>query len=87
MVERQARAPDRGTVNRKQHSRYLTARQTDIIARIANGQDDPTMARELGLSNETIRTHVRAIRDKLGARTRAQAVALAHSQGHIKGKQ
>ena len=42
-------------------------------------------AERLGISPETVRTHVRNAMNKLGARTRAQAIAIAMRDGEIPG--
>ena len=42
-------------------------------------------AEQLGISPETVRTHVRNAMNKLGARTRAQAIAVAMRDGEIPG--
>ena len=44
-----------------------------------------TAAERLGISPETVRTHVRNAMNKLGARTRAQAIAIAMRDGEIPG--
>ena len=50
---------------------------------LATGATDGEAADLLGLSPATVQTHVRNAKMKLGARTRAQAVALAVTQGLI----
>jgi DNA-binding CsgD family transcriptional regulator len=40
-------------------------------------------AGQLGISPETVRTHVRNAMNKLGARTRAQAIAVALRDGEM----
>ena len=55
----------------------LTPREYEVLAHIAHGEDSPEIARELVISTETVRTHVRNLCSKLRARTRAQAVFLA----------
>jgi DNA-binding CsgD family transcriptional regulator len=42
-------------------------------------------AEQLGISPETVRTHVRNAMNKLGARTRAKAIAVAMRDGEIPG--
>ena len=65
------RAPGRG------HSRGPTARERQILSMLASGDTDVQIAGKLGLSPATVQTHVRNAKAKLGARTRAQAVAMA----------
>ncbi|NBH10152.1 response regulator transcription factor [Amycolatopsis sp. SID8362] len=62
-------------------SDQLTQRQLDILTQIAAGRRYSEIARELGLSVSTIRTHVKHITDRLAARDRAHAVALGYELG------
>ena len=55
----------------------LTRRQRQILQLYADGQSTARVAKRLGLSAETIRTHTKAILARLGARDRAHAVAIA----------
>ena len=50
---------------------------------LADGDTDVQVADKLDLSPATVQTHVRNAKAKLGARTRAQAVALALRRGMI----
>lgn len=50
---------------------------------LAEGLSGAAIAKQLVLSPETVRTHVRNAMDKLGASTRSQAVALALEEGQI----
>jgi DNA-binding CsgD family transcriptional regulator len=60
-----------------------TAREREILGLLAAGATDEQIAQMLELSPATVQTHVRNAKAKLGARTRAQAVALALQQGLI----
>lgn len=55
----------------------LTRRQRQILQHYADGHSTAQVARRLGLSAETVRTHTKAILARLRARDRAHAVALA----------
>lgn len=57
--------------------RSPTAREREVLALLAGGATDGQIATMLELSPATVQTHVRNAKAKLGARTRAQAVALA----------
>jgi PAS domain S-box-containing protein len=57
----------------------LTTRERDVITLIAMGRETNEIAEQLHISSETVRTHVRNAMSKLGARTRAQLVAIALS--------
>jgi PAS domain S-box-containing protein len=58
-------------------------REREVLALLARGATDSQIALELELSPATVQTHVRNAKAKLGARTRAQAVALALVSGLI----
>jgi len=55
----------------------LTRRQREILQFVANGGSTALAARELGLSEETIKTHTKNALARLGAYNRAHAVAIA----------
>ncbi|HWB69596.1 MAG TPA: response regulator transcription factor [Solirubrobacterales bacterium] len=55
----------------------LTRRQREILQLLANGESITVAARELGLSEETIKTHTKNILARLEARNRTHAVAIA----------
>jgi DNA-binding CsgD family transcriptional regulator len=48
---------------------------------MAGGSTDTEIGAALGLSPATVQTHIRNAKTKLGARTRAQATALAIAHG------
>jgi two-component system, NarL family, response regulator len=55
----------------------LTRRQREILQLLADGGSTVLAARELGLSEETVKTHTKNILARLGARNRTHAVAIA----------
>jgi PAS domain S-box-containing protein len=61
----------------------LSPRQRDVIELVAEGLTSNEIAERLGVSPETVRTHLRNARLKLGASTKAQAVAIAMLRGEI----
>jgi DNA-binding NarL/FixJ family response regulator len=52
----------------------LTPRQTDVLALLLKGHPNKLIARELGLSVETVKDHVAAVLRALGVSSRTQAV-------------
>jgi len=64
-------------------SRLLSPRERQILELLSQGLSGEDAARQLGLSSETVRTHVRNAMTKLGATTRVHAVALALQRGEI----
>lgn len=55
----------------------LTSRQRQILQLLANGESTTVAARELDLSEETVKTHIKTALARLGARNRTHAVAIA----------
>ena len=64
-------------------ARSPSARELEVLTLLAGGATDPQIAKQLDLSPATVQTHVRNAKAKLGARTRAQAVALVLERGLI----
>ena len=71
------------TIVLEEGERTLTARQREILQMLADGLQTDAVAKELGLSTETVRTHTKRILAKLHADTRTQAVAIAIRNGLI----
>jgi DNA-binding NarL/FixJ family response regulator len=65
----------------------LTAREQSIVKFIADGQSNKQIARTLGVTPETVKTHMKRIFIKLSAETRAQAVVRAQSLGLLRNVQ
>jgi DNA-binding CsgD family transcriptional regulator len=64
----------------------LSVRERQILGMIAGGDSGAQIAEALVLSPETVRTHIRNAMSKLGASSRAQAVALAFQRNEIGGQ-
>lgn len=71
------------TIVLEEGDRTLSARQRQILQMLADGMQTDAVAKDLGLSTETIRTHTKRILAKLEASTRTQAVAIAIRYGLI----
>jgi DNA-binding NarL/FixJ family response regulator len=61
----------------------LTQRERDVLRLLADGLSNEEIGKELFISSETVRTHVRKAMSKLDADTRTQAVATALRQSLI----
>jgi LuxR family maltose regulon positive regulatory protein len=61
----------------------LTAREVSVLELVGNGLPNKLVARELGVSVETVKTHLSRSFVKLGVVGRVQAVATARSRGLI----
>lgn len=59
----------------------LSARQSQVLSLVAEGRTTAQIAARLGLSPETVNSHVRAGMEKLGARTRVEAAAVVGLAG------
>lgn len=59
----------------------LTPRQREILELIASGRSTADIARELVLSTETVRNHLRSLLRELDAHTRVEAIAKAQQLG------
>jgi len=61
----------------------LTARQLDVLRLVERGCSNKMIARELGISLSTVKTHLRTAFDRLDAGSRTQAIARARDRGLI----
>lgn len=59
----------------------LTPREKEIIRHLAEGQSNKAIARDLGISDGTVKLHVKAILRKLNVRSRVEAAVIAVEQG------
>lgn len=61
----------------------LSARELDVLRRLAQGGSNRDIGAELGLSEDTVKTHMKAILSKLQAVDRTQAVVIAIRRGIV----
>jgi DNA-binding NarL/FixJ family response regulator len=61
----------------------LTAREIEVLGKVAQGNRNRDIAEQLFIVEVTVKVHIRHIMDKLGARDRTQAVAIALRRGII----
>ena len=61
----------------------LTAREVDVLRKIAGGNRNKDIADLLFISEETVKVHIKHIMDKLGAKDRTESIAIAVRRGII----
>lgn len=61
----------------------LSRRESEILQKVAYGATVKEVARDLGISPHTVKTHLERIYEKLGANDKAQAVAIAIRKGLV----
>jgi DNA-binding NarL/FixJ family response regulator len=61
----------------------LTPREREVLQSVAAGQTNKAIAVKLGISEHTIKFHLGSVMTKLGAASRAEAVAIAMRHGLI----
>jgi two-component system, NarL family, nitrate/nitrite response regulator NarL len=67
--------------NKKNLEELLTPREYEILGHLAEGQSNKIIARNLGISDGTVKLHVKAILRKLNIQSRVEAAVLAVEQG------
>ena len=60
-----------------------TARQLEVLSRIARGQQNKQIAHDLGIAERTVKLHVTALLDCLGARNRTHLLVRAREAGLV----
>lgn len=61
----------------------LTARELEVLQHVSDGNRNRDVAELLGISEETVKVHVKHAMEKLGAKDRTQAIAIAVRRGII----
>lgn len=59
----------------------LSPREMEILEHLTEGQSNKLIARQLGISDGTVKLHVKSILKKLGLHSRVQAAVLAANEG------
>ena len=75
-----------GSLLRASRAEALTPRESEVLARIAEGRSNREIARLLRLSEKTVKAHVSSVLAKLGVQDRTQAAVYAvRHQGDVNG--
>ena len=61
----------------------LTNREREILALLADGLGNKQIATRLGISTNTVKTHLELLFEKIGVRSRAEAVAVGVRRGML----
>ncbi len=61
----------------------LTNREVDVLRHVSGGNRNRDIAERLFIAEETVKVHIKHIMEKLGARDRTQAMAIAARRGFI----
>jgi DNA-binding NarL/FixJ family response regulator len=61
----------------------LTPRETTLLGLVASGMSNKAIAREMSISENTVKYYMKSILQKLGARNRTEAAAVALREGLI----
>jgi DNA-binding NarL/FixJ family response regulator len=61
----------------------LTKREVDVLKHVAGGNRNRDIGDRLFISEETVKVHIKHLMDKLGAKDRTQAIAIAVRRGII----
>lgn len=62
----------------------LTARELSILSALAEGWENKRIANTLGISSETVKSHLARVFEKIGARNRTEAINIALRRGLVR---
>jgi DNA-binding NarL/FixJ family response regulator len=85
-LERYMRHRRHQEATERQRTNRLTPRQTEILQLLADGVPVAAIADRLGMTRQTLRTHVQNILTRLGVHTKTEAVTVAIRHGKISAR-
>jgi two-component system nitrate/nitrite response regulator NarL len=80
-LARAAQGEKRAVPGRMELEELLTPREFEILQHLAEGQSNKVIARELGISDGTVKLHVKSILRKLNVHSRVEAAVIAVERG------
>ena len=76
--------PKRLRIDATRIAERLTPRELEVLARMAAGLSNREIGADLGIEYTTVRGHVQSVLEKLGARSRFDAIARAYRGGFVR---
>jgi len=73
--------PPRGGREEARLVEALTSRETEVLELLAEGLSNKAIAARLGISTNTVKTHLELLFEKIGVSSRAEAVATGVRRG------
>ncbi|GLW61950.1 DNA-binding response regulator [Actinomadura rubrobrunea] len=67
----------------QQAARFLTPREREVLTRLARGESTQTLAKAMGVTRSTARSHVQSVLSKLGVHSQREAVIEAARHGLV----
>jgi DNA-binding NarL/FixJ family response regulator len=77
------KAPVRADPAQSRRVSGLTPRELEVLVGIGRGLSNQELAEQLFIADNTVKTHVKRVFTKIGARDRAQAVVIAYQAGLV----
>lgn len=62
---------------------FLTSREREVLSRLVRGEDTAVLARGMGITRATARSHIQSVLTKLGAHSRLEAATVAVRGGLV----
>ncbi|MFI0353914.1 response regulator [Actinomadura sp. 9N407] len=80
---RRGGAADRPRSQAQDYARFLTPREREVLTRLARGESTQALAKAMGVTRSTARSHVQSVLSKLGVHSQREAVIEAARHGLV----